>query len=66
MVWVDPKILSGIFNIPIDNITKENRVENLRGLLETDADLGCLMGLKKIEIETLVACIRNRVEEVGK
>ncbi len=50
----------------MDNITKEKLVEILRGLLETDADPGFLMGLKKTEIETLVACIRNRVEEVGK
>ena len=48
------------------NITKEKLVEVLRGLLVTDADLGFLMALKKTEIETLVACIRNRVEEVGK
>ncbi len=48
------------------NITKEKLVEILQGFLETDADLGFLMGLKKTEIETLVACIRNRVEEVGK
>ncbi len=47
-------------------ITTEELVEILRGLLDTNADLGFLMGLKKTEIETLVACIRNRVEEVGK
>ncbi len=66
MVWVDSKILSGIFNILMTDITKEKLVEILRGLLETDADLGFLMRLKKTEIETLVACIRNRVEDVGK
>ncbi len=48
------------------NITKEKLVEILRGLLHTDADLGFLMGFKKTEIETLVACIRNRIEEVEK
>ncbi len=48
------------------DITKKELVEILRGLLETYADLGLLMGLKKTEIETLIACIRNRVEEVGK
>ncbi len=46
------------------DITKEKLVEILRGLLETYADLGLLMGLKKTEIETLIACIRNMVEEV--
>jgi hypothetical protein len=60
------QILSGIFNPLMADITKEKLVEILRGLLETDADLGFLMGLKKTEIETLVACIRNRIEEVGK
>ncbi len=49
----------------MDNITKEELVEILRGLLETDADLGFLMGLKKTEIETLVACIRNRVMQTA-
>ncbi len=48
------------------DITKEKLVEILRGLLETHVYLGFLMELKKTEIETLVACIRNRVEEVGK
>ena len=48
------------------DMTKEKLIEILRGLLETDADVGFLMGLKKTEIETLVACIPNRVEEVGK
>jgi len=48
------------------DITKEKLVEILRGFLETDADLGFLMGLKKTVIEILVACIRNKVEEGGK
>ncbi len=48
------------------DMTKEKLVEILRGLLETDADLDFLKRLKKTEIETFVACIRNRVEEVGK
>ncbi len=48
------------------NITKERLVEILRGLLDTGADLWFLMGLKKTKIETLIACIRNKVEEVGK
>jgi hypothetical protein len=30
----------------MDNITKEKLDEIVRGLLETDADLGFLMGLK--------------------
>ncbi len=66
MVLVDPKYYPVYSIFTMVNITKEKLVEILRGLLETDADLGFLMGLKKTEIETLVASIRNRVEEVGK
>ena len=46
-------------------MTKEKLIEILRGLLKTDADLNFLLQLKKAELETLVACIRDRVEEVG-
>ena len=63
--WLTPNTIRYTQSSHAD-ITKEKLVEILRGLLETDADLGFLMGLKKTEIETLVACIRNRVEEVGK
>ena len=48
------------------NITNENLVEIIKGLLATDADLGFLLQLEKAELETLVACIRDRVGQVGK
>ncbi len=44
------------------SVSKEKLVEILQSVLETDMDLGFLMALKKTEIETLVACVRNRVD----
>ena len=46
-------------------MTKEKLIEIVQGILNTDVDLNFLLQLKKSELETLVACIRNRVEEVG-
>jgi len=48
------------------NITKEKLIKILGSLLATDADLDFMMQFKKAEIETLVACIRDRVERTGK
>ena len=42
-------------------MTKEKLVEKIRALLKTDNDLGFLLRLKKEEIETFIACIRDRV-----
>ena len=47
------------------NITKEKLVKIIKGLLAADADLDFLIQLDGTDIETLVACIRNRVENVG-
>jgi len=47
------------------SMTKEKLVEKIKELLKTDNDLDFLLGLKKEEIERLVACIRNRVDKVG-
>ena len=41
---------------------KKKLVEKVNDLLRTDADLKFLLGLKKEEIERLVACIRDRLE----
>jgi hypothetical protein len=46
-------------------MTKEKLVEKINELLKTDNDLDFLLGLKKEEIERLVACIRDRVDKVG-
>jgi len=42
-------------------MTKDELVKKIKELLKTDIDLNFLLDLKKNEIETLVACIRDRV-----
>ena len=44
-------------------MTKEKLIEIMQGILKTDVDLGFLLQLKKRELETLVACIRERVDQ---
>jgi len=46
-------------------MTKEKLVDKLKELLKTDMDLHFLLDLKKEEIETLVACIRDRIDSPG-
>ena len=46
-------------------MTKEKLIEIIRGLLRTEVDLGFLLQLNERDLETLVACIRDRVEQVG-
>ena len=46
-------------------MTKEKLVEKIRELLKTDIDLDFLLRLKKGDLEMLVACIRDRVGQVG-
>jgi hypothetical protein len=43
-------------------MTKEKLIEIIQGILKTDADLDFLLQLRKTDLETLVACIRDRVE----
>ena len=45
-------------------MTKEKLIEIIQGLLRTEVDLGFLLQLKKRELETLVACIRDRVGQI--
>jgi hypothetical protein len=47
-------------------LTKDRLIEILRGLLETSTDLGFLVKVDESELETLVACIRDRVDRIGK
>jgi len=47
------------------SMTKDKLVEKIKELLETDIDLDFLLQLKKEELERLVACIRDRVDQVG-
>jgi len=44
-------------------MTKEKLVEKIRELLKTDGDLHFLLILKKEDLERLVACIRDRVDQ---
>jgi len=46
-------------------MTKEKLVEKIKELLRTDRDLSSLLQLEKKEIEKLLACIRDRVDQVG-
>ena len=43
-------------------MTKEKLIEILTGILNTDIDLSFLQQLRENEIETLVACIRERID----
>lgn len=44
-------------------MTKEDLVDLLRKILNTEADLNFLSDLEQRELETLIACIRDRIEQ---
>ena len=44
-------------------MTKKKLVEKIKELLKTDGDLNFLLILKKEELERLVACIRDRIDQ---
>lgn len=44
-------------------MTKEKMIETIQRLLKTDIDLEFLLSLRERDIETLVACIRDRVDQ---
>ena len=44
-------------------MTKEKLIEIIQGILHTDVDLSFLLQLKESQLETLVACIRERVDQ---
>lgn len=46
-------------------MTKEQLVEKIKDILKTDIDLNFLLILKKEELETLLACIRDSVDHMG-
>ena len=46
-------------------MTKDKMVDKIRELLKTDLNLDFLLELKKEEMERLIACIRDRVDQVG-
>jgi hypothetical protein len=43
-------------------MTKEEMIEKIKEILKTDNDFDFLLGLKKEELERLIACIRDRVD----
>jgi len=45
-------------------MTKEKLVEKIKEILKTDNNLDFLLGLKKEDLERLVACIRDRVDRI--
>jgi len=45
-------------------LTKEELIEIIQGILNTDIDLSFLLQLKEDELEKLVAAIRERIEQV--
>jgi hypothetical protein len=49
-----------------DEMTQEKLVRIIQDLLKTDRDLNFLASLKKEDLETLVASIRDRVDRSGK
>ena len=58
--------LKNCFGLLDTIMTKEKLVGIIRGILKTHADLRFLLQLKKGDLETLVACIRDGVEQTGK
>ena len=46
-------------------MTEEQLIKIIKKLLETDSDLDFLAKLSIFELETLVAAVRNRVENFG-
>jgi hypothetical protein len=45
-------------------MTKEKLISIIQNILKTDIDLGFLLELKQNELEILVACIRERVDNI--
>jgi hypothetical protein len=46
-------------------MTKEELIKKIGEILKTGVDLNFLAILKVEELETLIACIRDRVDQVG-
>jgi hypothetical protein len=48
------------------DMTNDELVKKIKELLKTDADLDFLLELKRKDLENLVACIRGRLDQLGK
>ena len=44
-------------------MSKQQLIDILKKLLDTDTDLNFLLCLREHELQTLVACVRSRVDE---
>ena len=44
-------------------MNKEKLIKILKGILKTDMDLNFLLQLEESELEVLIACVRDRVEQ---
>ena len=44
-------------------MVKKELIEILKKVLETDTDLDFLLQLKDTDLQTLVACIRSRIDQ---
>lgn len=49
----------------VKNHSNEDLVDVIRRVLKTDINLDFLLELKKTELETLAACIRDRIGRLG-
>ena len=49
-----------------ESLTKDRLVEIIAGLLETSVDLDFLLKMDQADLETLVACVRDRVDRAAK
>ena len=47
-------------------MTKEELVKKIKKLLKTDDDLSFLLQLRLEDLETLIAMIRDRVDQAGR
>ena len=46
-------------------MTKKELIEKIMEILKTDNDLSFLLQLSQSEVETLIACIRDRVDNLA-
>ena len=44
-------------------MNKEKLIKILKGILKTDIDLNFLLQLKESDLEILIACVRDRMEQ---
>ena len=60
---LSPKRLDMKENKAEVTLTKDRLIEIIGGLMRTDADLSFLLKLEEAELETLVASIRERIDQ---